>query len=565
MPSAARSLLLLVVILAPIARAADPTAKDERRWVWVMANLMVKKEADRVVALIERSAKAGYNGLVLSDYKMNLLDQVQPHYFPNARRVLEAARAAKIEIIPVIAPIGYSNGILLHDANLAEGLPAVDLPFVVDGTEARLAPDPELARFTAGSMEQARGDVIVGFNFQDEPGKWTFADKAVRHGGTTSLRIENPAGNARLIHSLKVRPHAAYRLSAWVKSKGWDPPGNFRLMAIGAGDGGRPLSFHEGGIESDQDWKPVEVVFNSLDAGAINLYAGAYGGGKGSMWIDDLKLEPMGLTNVLRRGGCPFSVESADGGTTYEEGRDFEPVADPKLGMIPYAGEYEFLHEGPPIRLTAESRIKVGHRLRVSWYHPVATHSNQVMCCLSEPKVYEILRDQARRVNEVYKPKKVLLSHDEMRVANWCALCQSRKLTPGQLLADNVKRCQSIAQEAMPGAEVMVWSDMFDPNHNAVDNYYLVNGTLKGSWEGLDPSVTILNWNGGKLAKSARFFADRGHKQVIAGYYDVDDLSGFTDWDAKVEGIPKVIGFMYTTWRQKYGLLDDYGKAMLGR
>ena len=46
--------------------------------------------------------------------------------------------------------------------------------------------------------------------------------------------------------------------------------------------------------------------------------------------------------------------------------------------------------------------------------------------------------------------------------------------------------------------------------------------------------------NGGKLAESARLFADRGHKQVIAGYYDVDDLGGFTDWDAKAKGPARV-------------------------
>lgn len=561
----ARLLPILLALIPAVARAADPEPKYERRWVWVMANLMVDKEADRVVALIERSAKTGYNGLVLSDYKMNLLDQVQPNYFPNATRVLEAARKAKIEIIPAIAPIGYSNGLLMHDVNLAEGMSVVDAPFVVKGKEARLAPDPALAKFTAGAMEQARGDVIVGFNYQDEPGKWTFADTKEWHAGKASLRIENPAGNARLIHAIKVRPHAAYRLSAWVKTKGWSAPGNFRLMAIGAGDKGRQLSFQEGGIEPDQDWRSVEAVFNSQDFDVANLYVGIYGGGKGSLWVDDVKVEPMGLTNVLRRGGCPFSVKGADGKTTYEEGRDFEEVADPKLGMIPYAGEYEFLHEGPPIRLTAKSRIRDGDTLRVSWYHPVATLSNQVMCCVSEPKVYEILRDQARRVNAVYKPRRVLLSHDEIRVMNWCALCQSRKMTPGQLLADNVRRCREIAREAMPGAEILVWSDMFDPNHNAVDDYYLVNGTLKGSWEGLDPSVTILNWNGGKLAESAKFFADRGHKQVIAGYYDVDDLSGFTDWDAKARGVKGVIGFMYTTWMQKYGLLEQYGKAMSSR
>ena len=289
-----KPIVLLALIAAPIAaHAADPPAADkyERRWVWVMANLMVEKEADRVVALIERSAKAGYNGLVLSDYKMNLLDQVQPHYFPNARRVMAAAAKAKIEIIPCIAPIGYSNGLLMHDVNLAEGLPVVDARFVVRGREARLQGEPGFDSVSPGDMERAKGDVIQGFGFQDEPGKGTFADHTVVHGGKTSLRIENPEGNARLIRTVKVRPHAAYRLSAWVKTKGWSNPGGLRLMAIGAGDKGRSLSFHEGGVERDQDWKLVEVVFNTLDYNSVNLYSGIYGGGKGTVWIDDFGIE----------------------------------------------------------------------------------------------------------------------------------------------------------------------------------------------------------------------------------------------------------------------------------
>ena len=116
------------------------------------------------------------------------------------------------------------------------------------------------------------------------------------------------------------------------------------------------------------------------------------------------------------------------------------------------------------------------------------------------------------------------MSHDEIRVANWCLACQSRKRTPGQLLAENARRCTSILKAVNPQARIVVWSDMFDPHHNAVDNYYLVNGSLKGSWEGLAHDVVIANWNGGKAAESLKFFADRGHPQIIAGYYDGDDL-----------------------------------------
>src|SRR5262249_15356998 len=162
---------------------------------------------------------------------------------------------------------------------------------------------------------------------------------------------------------------------------------------------------HEGHLRPTQDWTLVEVVFNSLDQEEVNLYAGVWGGKKGALWIDDLRLEELALVNVLRRPGCPLVVASADGKVGYEEGGDFLPVRDPRLGMTPWAGEYSFAHPGPAIRLTKGSRIKEGERLRVNWYHPVLVHGSQVMCCLSEPKVYEVLRAQVKRVNDLLEPR----------------------------------------------------------------------------------------------------------------------------------------------------------------
>src|SRR5206468_3730138 len=79
------------------------------------------------------------NGLVLADYKFNILDRMPEKYFKNVARVKDAAAAAKIEIIPTVFPVGYSDGLLAHDPNLAEGLPVRDAPFVVKGREAVLA------------------------------------------------------------------------------------------------------------------------------------------------------------------------------------------------------------------------------------------------------------------------------------------------------------------------------------------------------------------------------------------------------------------------------------------
>ena len=200
--------------------------------------------------------------------------------------------------------------------------------------------------------------------------------------------------------------------------------------------------------------------------------------------------------------------------------------------------------------------------MRVRWYHPVLVHGNQVMCCLSDPKVYSLLEDQARRVRDLMHPKTVFFSHDEIRVANWCKACQDRGKTPGAMLAENFQRCYQIEKSLSPETRIVVWSDMFDPNHNAVDKYYLVNGTWAGSWEGVPRDVIIANWNGGQAAQSLRFFAGRGHEQIIAGYYDVSDLSNFTLWDEAARGVPGVIGFMYTTWGAHFDLLEEYGKAI---
>jgi len=556
-------LLALALVACPRAGQADETGpRHDRRWVWVMTNLLVDQEADRVVALVERAGRDGYNGLVMSDYKLNFLQRMPKSYLDHVARVRAVADRAGVEIIPAVFPIGYSNGLLANDVNLAEGLPVEGVPFVVRGREAALVADPA-ARVANGDLEEARGAAFAGFGYQDAPGRATVVDREVAHHGSASCRMQDFAATpvCRLIQSVKVRPHACYRLSCWAKTRDLAPTGAFRLMAIGA-KGGRQLSFHEGGLEPTRDWTRVEVAFNTQDQAEVNLYVGLWGGKSGTLWVDEIALEEMALVNVLRRDGCPLTVTSDDGKIAYVEGRDFEPVRDPKLGMVPHEGEYEFDHPGAPLRLTPGSRIEDGRRLRVGWYHPALVHGSHAACCLSEPKVYELLKDQARRVDALYRPKTFFMQHDELRVANWCKACRSRELTPGQLLADNARRCARIIEEVHPGARVMVWSDMFDPDHNAVADYYLVNGPLAGSWEGLGRSVVVANWNAGKAKASLDFFARRGNPQLIAGYYDGDD--NFATWDAAARGVPGVIGFMYTTWQGRYDVLERYGKALIG-
>jgi hypothetical protein len=105
---------------------------------------------------------------------------------------------------------------------------------------------------------------------------------------------------------------------------------------------------------------------------------------------------------------------------------------------------------------------------------------------------------------------------------------------------------------------------MFDPNHNAVKGpYYLVNGSLEGSWEGLDADVTLVNWNFGKREPSLKFFADRGHHQVIAGYYD-GPPERVRQWLIAAKPYSGVEAVMYTTWRGDYGSLEKFAELVRG-
>jgi hypothetical protein len=111
---------------------------------------------------------------------------------------------------------------------------------------------------------------------------------------------------------------------------------------------------------------------------------------------------------------------------------------------------------------------------------------------------------------------------------------------------------------------------MFDPYHNGgarPDPYYLVNGDWEGGWEGLAPEVTVLNWNSQpeRRRDSAAWFAGRGHRQILAGYYDRPPAA-FQDraWLRDLAGVPGIDGVMYTQWGSGYERLEAWAEHVWG-
>jgi hypothetical protein len=527
--------------LAP-SDSARTSASMQKRWLFVWRDMSDPREVDRMIARFPQAQAAGYNGVVFS---YNIARE-------KAAELRHAAERYQLDLIAIV--MGGA-----HDRNYVEGVLSQDALFVAHGGIATFQPDNP-TQVVNGDFEDVTGNHFNGWSFQDDEGVTTFADHEVVHGGQTSLRMEsigkNPHRHCRISQPLKLQPHRQYRISVWVKTENL-APADPEVKVLTA-DAQAAINFQTFRAERTQDWTHYDLVFNSLDHAEARLYVGSWYGREGKLWWDDLSIEEIGLVNVLRRPGCPVTVRG-ENGTVYEEGRDYEPIVDPQLHP------WRAYHEPLVIRLTANTRIAEGERLRVSYYHPLIVYEDRVTSCLSEPKIFQDWREEVRQADELFHPAAFFMSHDELRVMNQCALCQSKGMTPGELLAWNVQQAAQIIRELRPDAEIWVWSDMFDPQHNAVDHYYAVNGSLQGSWKGLDPGIGIVNWHGGLKGKNAPFFADLGLKQILAGYYDSDeDGSAIAEWIANTRDVPGIVGAMYTTWEDRYEAMARWAQRAWG-
>ncbi len=212
------------------------------------------------------------------------------------------------------------------------------------------------------------------------------------------------------------------------------------------------------------------------------------------------------------------------------------------------------------MKLLPGGRIPEGARLRVSWYHSMLIYDSQVTVCMAEPALYEIFDREARLLIEKLHPNSVLLNMDEIRMGGTCRACRGRNM--GELLGECITKEASILRSYAPSLQIYIWSDMLDPNHNAHGNYYLVDGDFTGSWDHVPKNLIMAVWGGEPREASLKFFAGRGSRTLVACYYDADDLKDVEGWLKLAGQTPKLRGFMYTTWRQKYSLLPAFGDLL---
>ena len=550
------------------ALAPAPQLEPGQKWVFTFTNFGNDDRTDTVIALMKRAKAAGYNGMLVSDVKFDKWQLLGPELATNCKRFRAACTAEKMKIIAGVTPFGYTDAFLTHDPNLAEGLPVRNAVFVVK--DGKLVPDAEGVALVNGSFEDSKGDAAAGWTM-DAPGKMCFVDNAVASEGKCSIRMDNPGAGGkdtvcRLWQKIKVKPWHYYHVSAMVKTAGWTGK-DMRLMGFaGNPDGaGTVLTFQPPAIKETMDWTRIDATIPSLGYSEISVYLGTWGGKEGKIWFDDVKIEPGGFVNVLRRDSLPLTVTSQDGKTTYVEGKDFSAVKDSKLVHDPNPGYFTLWHAAPVVTVPAGSALKDGQEALASYHFAApAGKPGQLNMCMAEPKVYDIVKQQIEWVKANVSPDMYLMGHDEIRVGGWDDSCVASGKTPGQLLADNIRKCTQIIKQVDPGKPIVAWNDMFDPFHNAKDtgDFYLVKGKgpWSGSWEGLTSDVIIANWKQGgspNSAESLKFFSDRGEQQLLAGYYD-QDPSRIVTWLKIAKDTKGVVGVIYTTWKGDYSQLEKW-------
>jgi hypothetical protein len=552
------------------------------RWVYVSRSFDRDEHVEEVRAIARTASEHGLTAMVLSG--MDRISLGNAEYLERLRRVKAIADQYHLEIVPSGFNTGYGGAILDHNKNLAEGMLVKDALFIARGGEARFQPDSP-AKLQNGGLDEFQGNRFAGFDEQDEPGRKTFVDTTVFHSGKASLRIENfgavaagaaapaqkaalspylnlageyaPETTARVAQEVRVTPYRCYRVSAWIKTEDADPVSLFSIKAF-TQDGRDLCPFEPPAPAPTSGWRRVTTGFNSWYADHIHLNFGVFEGNRGKVWVDDLEIEEVGLMNVVRRQGAPLTVRDETTGTVYEEGRDFAPIHDPQLDFL-------WTHESPVIGLLARSRIQDGARLRVSYYHGTTIYNDQVSACPSEEQTYEIWKEQFPLIEKYFSPKRYFLSVDEVRLLNRCEACRQRHLEASAILGQMTQWLYDQVRVVNPGADVVVWSDMFDPNHNAQPLYYLVDGSLENTWQFLPKDMGIVLWYFERREASLDFFSSRGFRTIAGAYYDADDLKNPEGWLESMDRTPHAVGIMYTTWSNKYKLLAAFGDLVSKR
>ena len=419
---------------------------------------------------------------------------------------------------------------------------------------------PSIFSFGYGGYGDGRieGVPVNGVRYHAKDGRAVWAgDADVSELGTECPQVGR--GMNRLVRRARVTSASRYRLSCDIRTDGVEADRPIELWAL---DAARKDFFLQGKrtfhLMSTQDWTTCALDFNVHDDETnVYVYAGYQGGWrKGTVSFRRFRLERIAPASVLSpRPGTPVRLRNARTGEAYVVGRDFAcpKFRRPKDCAPEAAVSFELLADG---------KIREGTELVLDCYEPAVVNGSQVSTCLTEPELYEYVVASVTRVEQVLSPKTWHLTMDEFRNGGTCAACRATGKTMAEIYGTAVTRIFNIIRSVHPGAEIHLWSDMLDPNHNGVECYFNCRGSFADAWRHVPsgPDGLVIDcWYGEKCEQSLAFFSAHGFRTLAAAYYDErPPFANSRRWreaGVKTEGFQ---GYMYTTWRRNFADLPEF-------
>ena len=546
---------IVVAVLLSAAHLGMAQSKNEAppslacRWVFITRTLGTDADLQEVLGLVKTAAEHKYTG-ILFDPDFTSIAKWTPEKTQRVRQVADECRKLKLDVVAMIMSAGYGNGVVSADHNLAEGIAVKDVPFEVKNGQAQVAA-PLLLSLADGRLETAKGHAAAGFDMQDAPGKVTFVDTEVVHSAKASLRFEPAAGEGRArIQKDLPKANKHYVLRFWAKAAG---PKSNRLV-ISVYNKNEQTNWYP--LAVGDQWQLVEFPVLTGDNTDTRVYVGMWGAKEGKFWLTEFEIFEPGLVNVLRRPGTPLVVTAEDG-EALAEGKDFQAVADPA-----WRGSSGY-HNPPAIKVLPGGKIKDGDKLKVSYYSLPMMRKGQIVACMSEEQTYEIWKNAAAKTQELVRPDFWFLDMDEVRGGGTCKACKDpdgTAMTPAQILGNCITRQAQMIRALNPKAEIALWGDMLDPEHNAKSVFFTVPGGYAGSWNYIPKDLILCPWNDGIAEKSLAHFSGLGMRTIAGAYYDEGaDLKTSRKWVDLLGKTPKSIGIIYFTWENKFQLMGAFG------
>ena len=168
----------------------------------------------------------------------------------------------------------------------------------------------------------------------------TMLDKVVKHGGSSSASIKfagaEESGFSTLVQAVAADKFRGkrIRLTGWLRAEGT----GWGVMWMRVDGDKRLLGFDnmmDRPVKSDGVWAQHEIVLD-IPENAVNIYLGGMLSGKGQLWMDDLKLDIVGVDVPTTNQLSPEQMKLVDPDRNAKRSEVNLPVnLDFEAGVIP--------------------------------------------------------------------------------------------------------------------------------------------------------------------------------------------------------------------------------------